>query len=333
MLLQARGRMTAPALAVALEVSQRTVLRDIDQLSAAGVPIWSERGREGGFVLQAGWTTQLTGMTEAEANALMLAGLPGAATELGFGAAAASARLKLLASLPAPWREQADRVGQRLHIDLLDWYRAHEVPTHLREVANAVWTERLIHISYQSWNARVQRELKPLGLILKAGTWYLAAIAKAAPAKRELTPRESTKGSAKTNTDLKVRTYRITNILQIEVSDVRFKRPAQFDLDAYWRDSLSKFHAELNRMQATLAVSPQALTRLTNERAKLTVLPKSEALNDSPAGWQTVLMPIESIEHGARQCLGFGADVVVLEPTALRDKIQSEARAISARYG
>ncbi|MDP3615481.1 MAG: HTH domain-containing protein, partial [Rubrivivax sp.] len=124
MLLQSHERMTAAALAQALEVSERTILRDMDHLSAAGVPVWAERGREGGFCLRPGWSTQLTGMTEAEAHALLLAGLPGPATELGLGEAALSARLKLVASLPTPLREQAAEVADRLHIDPVDWYRA-----------------------------------------------------------------------------------------------------------------------------------------------------------------------------------------------------------------
>ena len=131
MLLQANGRMTAGALARALEVSERTVLRDIDQLSAAGVPLWGERGHQGGFQLQPGWTTQLTGMTGDEANALLFAGLPGPATALGLGEAAASARLKLVASVPAPWRDSAAVVAARLHIDPLDWYREPDNPAFL----------------------------------------------------------------------------------------------------------------------------------------------------------------------------------------------------------
>jgi predicted DNA-binding transcriptional regulator YafY len=134
-----------------MEVSERTILRDIDQLSAAGVPLWGARGRQGGFQLREGWSTQLTGMTEPEAHALLLAGLPGPATELGLGAAAASARLKMVASLPSGWREQADRVGQRLHIDSVDWYRAQDAPKFLREVADAVWRARRIEVRYESW--------------------------------------------------------------------------------------------------------------------------------------------------------------------------------------
>src|SRR5450755_891180 len=175
MLLQARGRMTASALAQAMEVSERTILRDVDQLSAAGVPLWAERGRHGGFQLRPGWSTELTGMTEPEANALLLAGLPGPATELGLGAAAASARLKLVASLPAEWREQAEHVGARLHIDPVDWYRAADTPHHLQEVARAVWHSRRLAVSYESWSGTRRRELEPLGLVLKAGAWYVVA--------------------------------------------------------------------------------------------------------------------------------------------------------------
>src|SRR5579863_9379665 len=117
MMLQARGRMTAPALAEALEVSERTILRDIDQLSTSGVPIWGDRGRGGGFQLREGWSTDLTGLTENEVQALFLAGLPEPATELGLGGAATSARLKMIASLPPQWREQAEHVSSRLHVD------------------------------------------------------------------------------------------------------------------------------------------------------------------------------------------------------------------------
>jgi predicted DNA-binding transcriptional regulator YafY len=175
MLLQTHGRLTAPALARALEVSTRTILRDVDQLSAAGVPLWGERGRQGGFQLREGWSTQLTGLTEPESQALLLAGMPGAATDLGLGTAAASARLKMVASLPAEWRAQAERVGARLHVDPVDWYRAKETPTCLREMAEAVWQAQRMAVRYESWRGQAERVLEPLGLVLKAGTWYVVA--------------------------------------------------------------------------------------------------------------------------------------------------------------
>lgn len=311
MLLQARGHMTAAALAATLDVAERTILRDIDQLSAAGVPLWADRGRHGGFQLLAGWSTQLTGLTEPEANALLLAGLPGPATELGLGAAAASVRIKMIASLPAEWREQADRVGARLHVDSVDWYRSQESPVYLRALADAVWNSVKINIKYESWNGIVNRELEPLGLILKGGTWYAAARAA---------------------NEKKVRTYRVSNVLDLQASRKNFKRPAKFELADYWRDSAKRFEAELYRLQAKIRVSPRALKWLLNARNKITVLPPEAKRKKNRTGWHDVLMPIESIEHGARQLLAFGGEIEVLAPAELREKMIENARAIIARH-
>lgn len=311
MLLQSRGRMTAGALAQAMEVSERTILRDIDQLSAAGVPLWSERGRQGGFRLREGWSTQLTGMTEPEANALLLAGLPGPAAELGLGAAAASARLKLVASLPPLWREQASRVGERLHIDPVDWYRSQETPEYLREAADAVWRGRRIHVTYQSWRGKSQRELEPLGLVLKAGAWYLAA--------RQAGQTE-------------VRTYRLASILELGVDGRAFKRPRSFCLADYWQASSARFEKGLRRLQARVRVTHRALAWLEHSRTPHVAHPPLPGNPPGSRAWQEVLLPIESLEHGARQMLGFGPEVEVIEPHELRDLVALMARQVLACY-
>lgn len=327
MLLQARGRMTAPALAQAMEVSERTILRDIDQLSAAGVPLWGERGRLGGFQLQPGWSTRLTGMTEPEANALLLAGLPGPATELGLGAAAASARLKLVASLPTEWRDQAEQVGARLHIDPVDWYRAPDTPRYLREVAHAVWNSRRIRVDYESWAGAAPRDLEPLGLVLKAGAWYLAA---------------------RTVGKDTVRTYRLAKVLALQPGSKGFRRPRSFDLAAFWKASSAQFEAQLRPLQAQVRVTRRGLNWLDNARLDYVPLPVPVPVPSSspadataktgapvgpdPAGWQDVLLPIESIEHGARQVLGFGAEMEVLSPPALRAEVLRGATALVALH-
>ncbi|HAX20826.1 MAG TPA: YafY family transcriptional regulator [Hydrogenophaga sp.] len=312
MLLQAHGRMTAPALARALEVSPRTILRDVDQLSAAGVPLWGEPGRFGGFQLREGWSTTLTGMTEPESQALLLAGLPGAATDLGLGAAAASARLKMVASLPAEWREQADRVGARLHIDPVDWYRSQETPAHLREVAEAVWNSRRIALRYESWRGQAERELEPLGLVLKAGTWYMAA---------------------RSQGQTEVRTYRLAAVRALRTLTTRFRRPAGFDLAHYWQASAARFEAELQRLQARVRVSPRAMGWLVNARTPFArVDDDAAAPGAGREGWVCVLLPIESIEHGARRLLSYGAEVEVLAPAALRQHLQGELAATRALY-
>ncbi|MDR7151318.1 putative DNA-binding transcriptional regulator YafY [Hydrogenophaga palleronii] len=300
MLLQARGRMTASSLAQALEVSPRTILRDIDQLSAAGVPLWGERGHQGGFQLQPGWSTQLTGMTESEAHALLLAGLPGPATELGLGAAAASARLKLVASLPAAWREQADRVGERLHIDPVDWYRARDTPRFLREVADAVWRGRRLSVRYESWRGTSLHELEPLGLVLKAGAWYLLA--------------------RKANQE-GWRTYRLASMHSVTTGGRSFKRPRGFDLASAWETSARRFEAELRAMEVRALVSPRGLTWLGNARIQVVVLPLAHGGSKARRGWREVLLSVESIEHGARQLLSYGAEIEVLAPPAMRAEV------------
>lgn len=312
MLLQSRGRVTAGELARAMEVSVRTILRDIDQLSAAGVPLWGERGRSGGFQLRPGWTTQLTGMTQPEASALLLAGLPGPATELGLGAAAASARLKLVASLPAEWREQAQHVGERLHIDPLDWYRAPDTPQWLREVAEAVWHGRRITLLYESWRGRSQRELEPVGLVLKAGAWYVAA-------------RQT--GQAE------VRTYRLASIVDFKGIGRAFRRPRGFELEAWWRGASLRFEAQLRQLPVRVQVSPRGVKRLLNARLAFTPVPDAARSPAAPSGWSEGLMAMESVEQGALQLLALGAEVRVIEPAALREELQRQARAVLALHG
>ncbi len=221
MLLQTRGRVSAQVLAETLEVSVRTIHRDVDELSAAGVPIWADRGRLGGFQLQPGWRTRVDGLTAPEAQAMFLGGLPGPAAELGLGEAMASAQLKLLASLPEGWREDARRVSARFHLDPVDWHRAPSAADHLPAIAQAVWSERRVAMRYESWKGEVARRVEPLGLVLKAGVWYL--VARAA-------------GDAKG-----ARTYRLSNILELDVTEESFRRPKDFDLAAWWLASTKRF--------------------------------------------------------------------------------------------
>lgn len=309
MLLQAHGRVTASQLARALEVSERTILRDIDQLSAAGVPLWGERGRQGGFQLRPGWTTQLTGMTDSEAHALMLAGMPAQATDLGLGEAAFSARLKLLASVPGPLRQSAATVAERLHVDPLDWYRTADTPAFLRDAAHAVWHCKRLNVAYTSWRGTSRRELEPLGLVLKAGAWYLAA-------------RDVAKDA--------VRTYRLASMQAMEVGRAGFRRPSGFDLARYWQESARRFESELRPLQAQLAVSPRAMQWLVHARSRFA--PGVSHRPDAPEGWQCVSVPIESIEHGARQVLAYGAEVQVIAPQALRQEVLRLASRVLERH-
>lgn len=312
MLLQTRGRMSAPALAAELEVSERTILRDMDQLSAAGVPVWSDRGREGGFQLREGWSTELTGLTESEAHALFLAGLPTAATELGLGAASASARLKMLAALPAALREDASRVSARLHIDPVDWYRAATPPPHLQAVADAVWRQRVLSMRYESWQGVKNRTVKPLGLVLKAGVWYMAALADAAK---------------------EPRIYRLSNIQSLSVRSVTFRHPRKFNLAAFWQAATRRFEADIYRDSATLRVTVRGMKLLGEFSAVVQDAATRSAVPEAgKKGWTCVTVPIESIEHAANQLLSLSVEVEVLAPGALRERVRELVTQIASLY-
>lgn len=308
MLLQTRGRMSAEALAAEVEVSVRTVYRDVDQLSAAGVPVYAERGRDGGFQLLDGWRTRLTGMTSAEAQALFLAGLPGPAAELGLGDAMAAAQLKLLAALPAGWQAEAQRVGARFHLDAVDWYRSPAPADHLPVVAAAVWAETRLKITYESWAGLGERLVDPLGLVLKAGSWYLAA-----------------------RSGGKVRTYRVAGIRAAESIGEPFARPKGFDLPAYWVEATRRFETEIYRATALLRVTAKGLKRLRGMASAVA----DAALSAGPMtadGWAEVEIPIETVEQAARDLLRLGEEGEVLAPPALRRAMADNARRIAAVY-
>ncbi len=312
MLLQTRGRVSAQVLAEALEVSVRTIHRDVDELSAAGVPIWADRGRLGGFQLQPGWRTRVDGLTAPEAQAMFLGGLPGPAAELGLGEAMASAQLKLLAALPEGWREDARRVSARFHLDPIDWYRAPSAADHLPAIARAVWSERRVAMRYESWKGEVARRVDPLGLVLKAGVWYLVA-------------RAATDGKG-------VRTYRLSNILDLAITDESFKRPDKFDLAAWWIASTRRFEKELVTDVALLRVSASGMKLLHELGAAVAQAAASSSSKPDESGWRRVTIPIESIAHAAAQVWRLGAQAEVLEPAALRRALVERVSAVAALY-
>lgn len=315
MLLETRGRMSAQALADALEVSVRTLYRDVDQLSAAGVPIYAERGRHGGFALLPGWKTTLTGLTPSEAQAVFLSGLPGPAQDLGLGGDVEGARLKLLAALPAAWREDAQRVSARLHLDPVDWYRESEPTPHLATVAAAVWSGHQIRMRYESWKDTVERTVSPLGLVLKAGVWYLVAAEVASGAGRE------------------ARTYRVSNILAAAPLATPVRRPARFDLAGYWAQSIQRFESGIYTGEAALLATPaglQGLRALSSAVGRAVAAAPPSRRKD---GRVPVTIPIESVEHACGQLMRLSPQVEVLRPVALRRALVERMRATARLYG
>lgn len=313
LLLQTRGRMTAGQLAAALEVSERTVYRDIQSLGAAGVPVYGDAGPAGGYRLLGGYRTRLTGLTAGEAEALSLAGMPSAAAELGLGTVLAAAQLKLRAALPAELRERAARIEERFLLDAPGWYYDGDPSPHLAAIADAVWNQRRIEVRYRRWAAPtdVTRTLDPHGIVLKAGKWYLVAA------------REG-----------RLRTYRIGQVLALAVLDERFERIAGFDLPGYWSARVAEFRAGLWQGEATIRLSPAGRQRL-RERLSSAVIDAVDATASAPDrdGWVTAVVPIESLEHAQAEFLGLGAEVEIIAPGPLRDRMTSISRSLAVLYG
>jgi predicted DNA-binding transcriptional regulator YafY len=303
--LQLRGRASAASLAKQFEVSKRTIYRDVEELSGAGVPVYATHGAAGGFELLEGWQTRLTGMTALEAEALTFAHIPQAAGALGFGSAAAAARLKFLASLPLP----AQRVADRFHLDPTPWYRRPSaLHPSLRELAQAVWESRRVRIHYESWQGTSMRSIAPLGIILKAGEWYFLA---------------SRQG--------RTAIYKLGNVRQLTLLTQGFTRPSGFDLAQAWRASVTAFESGLRRGEARLRVKAGAMSRLDRLSADMSE-PIFKA-QPNGQGEREARVPIESVAHAASLILGFGEDIEVLAPAALREELKRRAQALLALYG
>lgn len=307
MLLQSRGRMSAPDLARELEVSIRTVYRDIDQLSAAGIPVTADRGRTGGFQLLNGFRTQLTGLTEAEAEALMLAGLPGPAAELGLADRMASARLKLMAALPQGMHPE--RVAARFHLDVTGWFRATEPVELLPIIARAVWSERWLKVRYRQGQDSHEVKIGPLGLVLKAGVWYVVAL----------------RGSL-------LRTYRASQILAVEPLEDGFTRPADFDLAAHWARSSREYELANYRGHAAVRLSPRgrALISLLGPYVEAAVA--KTAGGPDKKGWIRCTIPVEAGDYGIRELLRLGEEIEVLGPATFRNQVEHALRKILRPY-
>lgn len=309
LLLQARGGLTAEALARELEVSVRTVLRDVDALSAAGVPIYTERGPAGGIRLVDGYRTRLTGMTGDEAEALFLSGLPGPAAELGLGTVVAAAQVKVVAALPAELRSRASRLVERFHLDAGAWFHGNEPVPHLSTVADAVWGSRRLEVAYRRGESVVDRKLEPLGLVLKAGIWYLVA-----------------------RSDEQLRTYRVSRMKEARALQETFDRPAGFDLASWWAESSAAYEREVPRLDIVVRVRADALWRLADAVGNR-VVREAERIGPPDAdGRQTLRISVEWPEESAGRFVAAAPDVEVLEPAALRAELLAAARTASEVY-
>ena len=309
LLLQTRGQLTAGELSRELEVSVRTIHRDVEALAISGVPIYAERGPHGGIRLVEGYRTRLTGMTADEANALFLSGMPGPAAELGLGTVVAAARLKVLAALPTELRSRATRLLERFHLDATGWFQAGEQVPHLAAVANAVWEGLRIAIDYERGDRSVRRVLDPLGVVLKGGVWYLVAA-----------------------NDGQVRTYRVSRIATLETLDERAVRPDAFELAPFWTESSAAYERDAPRLTVTVRVRPDRYPWLADAAGSHAMETAEILPAEDPDGWTHVRLRMEWPEEAATRLLSLGPFVEILEPVERRDRIVAVAASVLARY-
>ncbi|WIG61652.1 MAG: Transcriptional regulator, YafY family [Ktedonobacterales bacterium] len=307
LLLQVHRRMTAGELARRLEVSERTIHRDMAALGMSGVPVMAERGVGGGWRLLETYTTNLTGLNEAEIQTLFLTRPSRLLSDLGLRQAAEGALIKLLAALPAMHRRDAEDARQRIYVDAAGWRQSEEAVPLLPLLQDAVWRERKLRLCYARGDGTAsERVVDPLGLVAKGSLWYLVAAVEGEP-----------------------RTYRVSRMREVLVSDEPSLRPAGFDLAAYWEASSRQFKANLPRYPATLRAAPSALPRLRAGGGYARIKREDPPDDD---GWIRVAMMFEEEHNACEYVLSLGGLVEVVEPLALREMVARTAEEIVTLY-
>ncbi len=308
LLLQIHRRMTSHELAGRLEVSERTIHRDMEALSIAGIPVFAERGTGGGWSLIEGYRSNLTGLSEAEVKALFLTRPAGLLADLGLDKAGAAGLIKLQASLPLPHQRDAAFAQERIHIDLTGWNNAKEAVPILPTLFEAVWNERKLKITYQRGGDcdAVERLVDPLGLVAKGSAWYLVAAV-----------------------DTSIRSYRASRVQSAMILPASCQRPTAFDLAAYWKQSAVEFKEKFPRYAVTLRVHPNFATHLylVGRFSRVEKIDKPDT-----DGWRRAVIVFQVEEMAVQGLLSLGANVEILEPLELRERIIEQAQNILSFY-
>ncbi|MFI7386794.1 helix-turn-helix transcriptional regulator [Streptomyces sp. NPDC049813] len=333
LLLQSRPSMTAAELARELEVSERTVTRDAQALSEAGVPVYADRGRAGGYRLIGGYRTRLTGLARGEAEALFLSGVPGALRDMGLDDAASAARLKVSAALLPSLRDASRTAAQRFHLDAPGWFQEPQTPELLPVVAEAVWDDRVLRAAYRRGlqEAPVERVLEPYGLVLKAGVWYLAAAVRGGTADVAAGPAAYAAGDGRAAGP---RVYRVDRFAAVEPGDERFVRDERFDLPAFWDERAAQFARAILRAEVVVRLTAAGLRQLPHVTDPVAAREAVAAAGPPEAdGMVTVRLPVESEDVAYSQLMAVGAEAEVVAPVALRERFARAARRMRERYG
>lgn len=295
--------MTALALSKRLEVSERTILRDMDALSSAGVPVTAERGVGGGWKLMDGYQTKLTGLTSAEIQSLFLGRPPKLLADLGLKEVSDSAWIKLQAALPSDVRQQAEFVRQRILIDSRSWRDSAESIACLPVLLEALWQGRRLRFVYERSADGGDRLVSPLGLVARANAWYLVA-----------------------ERDGQRRTYRVSRMREASVLDDPCARPAGFDLAAHWEQSSSEFREKLPRVDATFLADAHSMPWIRWYRSGRV----QEEVQEGDR--YRIKLRFDGDEDVMQFALAYGGAVELVEPAVLRERILAVARTLVGRY-
>jgi predicted DNA-binding transcriptional regulator YafY len=307
LLLQVHHRMTTRELAKRLEVSERTIHRDMEALGTAGVPVTAERGIGGGWSLLEEYQTKLTGLTEAEIQALFLTTPTRLLADLGLHQASEAALIKLLAAIPSLSRRDAEYVRQRIHVDTAGWHHSEEAVPALPTLQEAIWQERKLLFTYQRGDdTTVERLVDPLGLVAKGSAWYLIAAV-----------------------EDEIRTYRVSRVQSAKVTDQLCVRPQGFDLAAYWAQSSTHFVANLPRYPVTVRIAPEVLEQVYHAGRYARI---DHVEPPGADGWIMLRLLFENEDAACGYILSFGTQVEILDPQSLREKVIRLAESVAAFY-
>ena len=308
MLLQARGQMTAQTLATELEVSERTIYRDVDALGMAGVPLYCEAGPGGGIGLLESYRTTLTGLTDGEVRALFAVSVPDALAATGIDDELRSALRKLAAALP-PTRHTDDALHTEVHVDVAGWEHGEESVPHLHLLHQAVRQRRIVKMRCRRFHGvAIESTVAPLGLVVKAGAWQLVHL----------------------RAD---RTWvqPVRDILDVALTAANFTRPAGFDLRRFWQEWCAAVATQRALYNVTVRVAPPMQASLPQHFGAAVHQRMAQAPRDA-AGWITLELGFDSLETARAVMLALGGGVEVLAPEALRRSVLDYAEQIVGVY-
>ncbi|MGY4690035.1 helix-turn-helix transcriptional regulator [Salibacterium sp. K-3] len=306
LLLQSQGQMTAKELAEKLEVSERTIYRDMEALSGTGIPVLAERGKNGGWSLLEDYQTNLTGLKESEIRALFVPSSTQLLDDLGLARTSEEARNKLIASLPSIYRENAKDVWNRIHVDMTTWFEQKEKMVAFEVLKKAIWNEHKLQIEYQRADGKTnERVIKPLGLVAKGSRWYFIA--------------------SKENDDIRI--YRASRVRSATPVEETFERPKDFNLVQYWESSTKAFIESLPRYEVWVEVAPSILAWLKFSGQFVQIVESRDQ-----EGWIPVKLSFDTEDEAKGYILGFADQIKVIEPKGLHDKILEMAEAAVAFY-